>query len=80
MLRDAMVELAGNAANGGLVANVRRAEPARRHPAQVVAELGDDRRLAHARRLHRRRHPARRRPIDAQVRLNDLGSLESYQR
>ena len=75
-----MIELARDAPDGRLVPDVRRAKPAGGHAAQVIAELGDDRRLAHARRLHRRRHAARRSAINAHVGFDHLRSLQRPQR
>ena len=78
--RHAVIEFARDAADGGLVADVGRAEPAGSQPAQVFAELGDDRGFAHARRLHRRRHSARRGPVNAQVGFDDLAGIQIHQR
>jgi len=55
-------------------------EPARSQPAQVITELSDDRGLAHASCLHRRRDPARGPAIDAQVGLDDLRGVQTHQR
>ncbi len=76
VLRDAVIKLARDAADGRFVANVRRAESARSHAAEMLAEFGDDRGLAHARRLHGRRHAAGRSAVNAEVGLDDFGGGE----
>ena len=72
MLSDAMVNLAGDAADGRFVADVGGAQAARSHAAEMKAELGDDRGFAHARRLHRGHHPGGRAAIDAEVGFDDV--------
>jgi len=54
MLAETFVELAGETADGGLVADVGGAQPAAGEPAEVAAEAQQRHGAAHARRLHRR--------------------------
>ena len=75
---NSMIELARHAADGRLVADVRRAEPAGSQPAEVIAELGDYRRLTHASCLHPGCHAAGRAAIDAQVGLDHLRRIERW--
>ena len=56
VLPDAVVELAGQAADDCLVAGVGPAQAAAGEPAQVPVGRDDDHRLAHPGGLHRRRH------------------------
>ncbi len=64
---DAAVEVAGDAADGSLVADVGGAEAAGGHAAQVLARLDQHDGLAHAGGLDRRRDAARRAAVDDQI-------------
>ena len=61
------IELAGDAANGRLVADIRGAQPAAGQSAQVFARLDQQRRLPHAVHLHGRRHTGRCAAVDDDV-------------
>ena len=76
MFRDAGIEFARDAADGRLVADVRRAEPARTHAAQVPARVHDDRRSAHARDLNGGGNAGRRAAVNANVGLDDFGGAK----
>ena len=75
MLSDTLVKFARDSADGRFIADVRRAEPARGHTAQILAELGNDGAPPHARGLHRGHHPARRAAVDAKIGGDDCGRL-----
>ena len=64
---DAAVELAGDAADGRLVADVGRPQAAGGQAAEALARLDQHHRLAHPRRLHRRRHAGGRAAVDHHV-------------
>ena len=64
---DAAVEIARDAADGLLVADVGGAQSAGGHAAQVLARLDQHDGLAHAGRLDRRRNAARGAAVDDQV-------------
>ena len=68
-LRDIPVELERNAAERGLVADVRLAEPARREPPDARLGRDDDRALAHALRLDGGGDRRGRRPVDHDVKI-----------
>ena len=61
------VELAGDAANGLLVADVGGTQPAAGQSAQVCARLDQQRRLAHALHLDGRRDASRRAAVDDDI-------------
>ncbi len=67
VLSDAAIELARDAADHRLVADVGRAEAAGREPADVPARLDEHDRLAHAPRLHRRGDAPGRAAVDDDV-------------
>ena len=79
VLPDAMVELAGEAADDGLVAGVGEAEPARGEAAQMLVRADDDDGLAHALGLHRGGDRAGGAAVDEKVglaRRRDRGKAE----
>ncbi len=69
VLPDAMVELAGKAADDGLVAGVGPAQPAGGEPAQVPLRADHDDGLTHPSGLHRGRDCAGRTAVNEEVRL-----------
>src|SRR5258708_33265804 len=72
-----VVNLASNAADGGLVANVSCSESSRSQPSNMRAKFGDDRPFSHPRSLDCRGYPGSRATINADIRLNDLARQQA---
>ena len=70
---DSLVEFPRDAADGRLVADVRRAEAARSQTAEVPSEFHDDGGLAHPPGLHRGSDARRGAAVNANVGFNHLG-------
>src|SRR6185503_19085257 len=64
-----------NPADGRFVADIGGAESAGAQTAQVPASFHDDRPLAHARGLHRRRHAPGGAAVNADIRFDDFGGV-----
>src|SRR5438132_14060810 len=76
MLGNVLIELTGNAANCRFVSDVRGAEAARSHAAQVTAKFSNYSGLAHAPGLHRRCHSCGRASVNTNIRLDNVGARE----
>ena len=68
-----MVKFARDAADGGFIADVGRAEAAGSHATEVAAEFQEDNRFAHSSGLDSSSDAAGRAAIDAEVGFDDLG-------
>ena len=64
---DAAIKLARQPADGRLVPNIRRPQPPRRQPANVLTGFDENHGFPHIRSLHRRRHPSGGAAVDDDV-------------
>src|SRR5206468_3068085 len=78
ILHNAMIKLTYDTTDDRFVTHIRRAETAKSHTTEMLAEFGDDRGLAHARRLHRRRHTAGSAAVNANVRIDDFNGAKQH--
>ena len=74
-LADLRIHFIRKSADGLAVADVRRSEPARSHPADVPPHHHEHCLFPHARRLHRSRDAARSPAVHADVRLDHQGRI-----
>jgi hypothetical protein len=72
MLRNTVIKFASDAADGSFVADVSSAKAAGSHAADVIAELGNDDRLAHPSGLNCRGNSCDSATVNAYIRFNYL--------
>ena len=75
VLPDAVIEVARQAADGLLVADIGRPQAARREPAQVIRRLDEHDALAHPLGLNRRDDAGRRAAVNDDVDVSRSGSF-----